>query len=76
MAKSNIPSQDEVPRQVKFPRETAANMGWKTTARPRTNASSGFPGEFPQPDVETYYGMNAKNGEFNYPSHTNGKKKD
>lgn len=74
MAKNGIPSQNSVPRQVRFPRETAANMEWETTARPRTDASAGYPGDFPQPDVRTYFDMNSDGGEFNRPSHTNGKK--
>jgi len=74
--KSNIPSQDCVPRQVRFPHEIAANQQAMGTARPRTDASSGFPGDFPRPDVRTYYAMNEAGGEFNYPSHTNGKKRE
>jgi hypothetical protein len=68
----DVPSQVGVPHQVKFPSETAANQGWETTARPRTNASSGFPGEFPLPKPRTIGEM--AGGEFYYESHTKGRK--
>lgn len=75
MAKKNgVPSQECVPHQVKFPHEAAANMDIPGTSRPRTDASSGFPGEFPLPDVRTVYGM--YEGEFMHRSHTNGKKRE
>jgi hypothetical protein len=73
--KSNVPSQESVPHQVRFPHEAAANVDIMGTARPRTSATEGFPGEFPLPDVRTYWEMNAAGGEFMHPSHTNGKTK-
>jgi hypothetical protein len=71
-----VPSENSVPHQVKFPHEAAANADIMGTSRPRTDASAGYPGEFPLPDIRTYWEMNAADGAFNYISHTNGKKKE
>lgn len=70
-----VPSQVNVPKQIRFEHEMAANTDYKSTARPRTNASSGFPGEFPLPDVRTSHEMNMAGGEFMHRSNTNGKVK-
>lgn len=66
-----VPSQQEVPRQRKFPVEGAANMTFDTTQQP-TSDYVDTNRRFPTPKMKTIEECREFGG-FNSISHTNGK---
>jgi hypothetical protein len=73
-APKGTPSQNSVPQQDRFYHEFDSNVDRLSTPRPRSQASSNYPGPFPLPKLRTPDEMNAAGGAFMWLSNTNGKK--
>lgn len=68
----DVPSQNTVPQQRRYPVETAANQTMQTTACPYVSEPNGSR-DFSMPKPRDEFAIRAADGVFNHRSTTNGK---